>query len=58
MTNAEAKNVGIALKASIASRINAAFHANSVPTIAEIEIINDTEEGGMWTGFPLARVGQ
>jgi very-short-patch-repair endonuclease len=44
MTNAEAKNVGILLKASIASRINAAFHANSVPTIAEIEIINDTEE--------------
>jgi hypothetical protein len=44
MIGAEAKNIGIELKASAASRINAAFHANSVPAIAEIEIINNTEQ--------------
>jgi hypothetical protein len=43
MVAAEPKSIGIELKASVASRVNAAFHANSVPAIAEIEIINDTE---------------
>jgi hypothetical protein len=43
MVGAEARSIGIELKASVASRINAAFHANSVPAIAEIEIMNDTE---------------
>src|SRR4051812_47812271 len=37
-------NIRIELKANVASRINAAFHANSVPAIAELEIINETEE--------------
>jgi hypothetical protein len=44
MVGAEAKDINIELKASIASRINAAFHANSVPAIVEIEIINNTEQ--------------
>jgi len=38
-----AQNVPIELKASVANRINAAFHANSVPAISEIEVINQTE---------------
>jgi hypothetical protein len=44
MVGAEPKSIGIELKASVATRINAAFHANSVPAIAEIAIINDTED--------------
>jgi hypothetical protein len=44
MAGMEAKNFGIELKASVATRSNAVFHANSVPAIAEIEIINNTEQ--------------
>ena len=32
---------GVSIRASIAARLNAAFHQNSVPAIAEIELIND-----------------
>jgi len=32
------------LKASISARLNVAFHQNSVPAIAEIELVNDTDE--------------
>jgi len=31
-------------KASIAGRLNVAFHQNSVPAIAEIELVNYTEQ--------------
>jgi hypothetical protein len=33
----------VAIKANIAARLNLAFHQNSVPAIAEIELINDTD---------------
>jgi hypothetical protein len=44
MVGEEAKNISVELKANVASRVNAAFHANSVPAIAEIAIVNDTEQ--------------
>jgi hypothetical protein len=34
----------VTLKASIAARLNVAFHQNSVPAIAEIELVNDTDD--------------
>lgn len=33
----------VTLKANIAARLNVAFHQNSVPAIAEIELVNDTD---------------
>ena len=33
----------VIIKANIAARLNVAFHQNSVPAIAEIELVNDTE---------------
>jgi very-short-patch-repair endonuclease len=32
----------VVIKANIAARLNVAFHQNSVPAIAEIELVNDT----------------
>jgi hypothetical protein len=34
----------VAIKANIAARLNVAFHQNSVPAIAEIELVNDTDD--------------
>jgi hypothetical protein len=34
----------VAIKANIATRLNVAFHQNSVPAIAEIELVNDTAD--------------
>jgi hypothetical protein len=39
-----AKPGAVAIKASIAARLNVAFHQNSVPAIAEIELVNDTSD--------------
>jgi len=44
MVGAEAKNIGIELKASVVSYINTAFHSNSVPATAGDEIVNDVEQ--------------
>ena len=35
---------GFNIKASIAARLNVAFHQNSVPAIAEIELVNGSEQ--------------
>jgi hypothetical protein len=35
---------GCAIKASVAARLNVAFHQNSVPAIAEIELVNGSEQ--------------
>jgi hypothetical protein len=48
MSEAEASSEGakpsaVAIKANIAARLNVAFHQNSVPAIAEIELVNDTD---------------
>src|SRR3981081_2773057 len=40
----EVKPRVVAIKANIVARLNVAFHQNSVPAIAEIELINDTDE--------------
>jgi hypothetical protein len=34
------QSCGFNIKASIAARLNVAFHQNSVPAIAEIELVN------------------
>src|SRR5580658_2594314 len=34
----------VVIKANIAARLNVAFHQNSVPAIAEIELVNDTSD--------------
>jgi very-short-patch-repair endonuclease len=40
----EEKSCAVELKCSIATRVNVAFHQNSVPVIAEIELVNGGEE--------------
>ncbi len=42
----------VVLKASVAARINVAFHQNSIPVIGEIEIVNETE--GALAGVEIA----
>ena len=35
---------GFEIKASVVARLNVAFHQNSIPAIAEIELVNGTDE--------------
>lgn len=44
MTENIAGHMDTALSASVAGRINVAFHQNSVPAIAEIGLINETDD--------------